>query len=275
MYTTAMRLPVIGTLIGAMSLFLLFPLFSFGHSSVFAAVVINEIYPKPNDETSEWIELYNNGSESVSLNEWKLENTEGEKTSFIIPASRIIAPNGFLTFPRSETNIKLNDIGDTVSLYDIGNTRIDSQSFPSTLGVNTSVGRSTDGGGSWVICTTPATQNLPNNCPAPTSTPIPTPTMSPTNTPIPTEIPPPTEIAPIVIATPPTAAILGAVSAPTPTHTPTPFPADVLGIEIPKIITISRMLIIQILVVVAAWVLLAMVARWRTRRKHGRRDVNN
>ncbi len=47
------------------------------HTVVYASVVINELYPKPSDEQSEWIELYNSGSESVSLNLWKLENTEG------------------------------------------------------------------------------------------------------------------------------------------------------------------------------------------------------
>jgi len=183
--------------IGVIGLFFLSPFLFTDRLDVFAAVVINEIYPKPAapSESMEWIELYNNGPESVSLDRWTLENSTGEKKTFILNASAIIAPNGFLTFPKSQTGLNLHDEGDTVRLSDVNNNVVDSQSYPSILGYSTSVGRSTDGSGSWVICTTPATYNKPNNCPppAPTPTPLPTSTPTPNPTPTPTSTPTPTQ----------------------------------------------------------------------------------
>ncbi len=174
--------------IGVVGLFFLAPLLFAGRQFAFAAVVINEIYPKPAapDETAEWIELYNSGPESVFLDRWTLENTVGEKKTFMFNASAIIAANGFLTFSRSQTGLNLHDEGDAVRLSDINNNLIDSQGYPSILGYNTSVGRSIDGAGSWTTCTTPATYNKPNNCPPPPPTPTPLPTNTPTLSPTPT-----------------------------------------------------------------------------------------
>jgi hypothetical protein len=171
-------------------LFFLLPLFT---HPVYASVVINEAYPKTDPSTQEWIELYNNGTEEVSLNQWKLQNTNGDVKSFILNASWIIAPKSFLTFTGAQTGISFSLSGDSVQLFDGNNSKVDSQSFPSILGYNNSMGRSTDGGGTWALCTT-STYNLPNNCPQPTPTvtPIPTNTPIPTTTPLPTETPIPT-----------------------------------------------------------------------------------
>ncbi len=154
---------------------------------VHAAVVINEIYPKPSGEESEWIELYNNGPASVSLDRWKLQNTSGAVSTFTMNASSIVAANSFLTLPQSQTGISLNDEGDNVTLLDVDNNQVDTQGYPSILGFNTSVGRTVDGGGVWALCITPATPNAPNNCPqpSPTATPFPTSTPMPTSTPTP------------------------------------------------------------------------------------------
>ena len=231
------------------------------HTVVYASVVINELYPKPSDEQSEWIELYNSGSESVSLNLWKLENTEGEKKSFIINASAIIQPKSFLLFPKSQTGITMRNDGDTIRLIDQNNTTIDSQNFLGILGFNTSVGRTVDGAGVWTTCSS-ATQEAKNSCPEPTTTPTPLISDTPTATvtPIPTDVPivlvhdTPTPIIEVVVVT----------------HIPTPTPtsSDTITVAIPKTIGL------QIVIVAISWMLIAAFAIWNTAKRKKAKKIN-
>jgi len=235
--------------------------FSGFRSTVFAGVVINEMYPKPSDEQSEWIELYNNGSENVSLNLWKLENTDGEKKTFIINASAIIQPKGYLLFPKSQTGITMRNDGDTLRLIDQNNSTVDIQSFQGILGYNTSVGRTADGAGVWTTCTT-ATLETKNICPEPTSSPTPlisdTPTATvspiPTTAPIITQQVTPTPIIEVIVVT----------------HIPTPTPtsAELLMVAIPKTIGI------QVLIVAVSWLLIAAFAIWNTAKKKKVKKIN-
>lgn len=161
----------------------------------FAAVVINEIFPKPDNETGEWIELYNTGPDPVSLLGYKLENSSGDKKTYIVDNSIVLPVNGFWTFDQSKTAISLYNEGDRVTLLrpkSDGWDPLDSQSYAGTLGVNNSVGRSSDGGGVWTTCAS-WTKNLPNNCPPP-PTPAPTtpPADRPSNASVPVVLPSPT-----------------------------------------------------------------------------------
>lgn len=184
----------------ALLLFFFSPLLISDTFSLQAAVVINEVFPITEDITKQWIELYNNGPDSVSLDRWKLENTYGEKKEFVMNASSIIPARGFLTFSQTQTGITLYKDGDTIKLFDTSNTMVDSQNYQSILGYNNAVGRSIDGEGSWINCTT-ATYNLPNNCPPP-------PTPLPTAIPSPTPIPPTLTPFPTLTPTPVLAAII-------------------------------------------------------------------
>lgn len=192
---------------------------------VSAAVVINEIFPKASDAKFAWVELYNSGDQSVSLDRWRIENAAG--ASFILNASAIISPRGFLTFYQSQTGITFSVEGDTVKLIDEKNTLLDTQSYPGILGYNTSMGRSVDGGAGWTICMPApeytATPNKPNKCPAPTPT--------PTALPSPTFFPSPTPAVAIVNSPTPTMdptsrfaypKVLGQATSATPTESPTP-----------------------------------------------------
>lgn len=154
-----------------------------------ANVVINEVFPKTTDRSQNWVELYNNGSTPVSLNQWKLEHTEGNATAFILNASAIIEPHGFLTFTGSQTGMTFSIEGDIIRLSDEKNELVDSQRYPGNLGYNTAMGRRADG--TWAICPT-GTFNTQNDCPqpSPTATPVPTSTPTPTPTPMNTPVPP-------------------------------------------------------------------------------------
>lgn len=231
-----------------------------------AAVVINELVPKTDPATYEWVELYNTGSESVLLDRWKLDHTAGDATSYILNASARIEPHGFLTLYESQTAISFSIGGDTVRLFDVNNNLVDSQSYPSTLGYNTSVGRSTDGADGWVTCAPDpygATPNKPNNCPpapTPTPTPIPTntptatPTPSPTNTPTPTLTPTPTrQTFGSLLPSPTPSQILGVAAQQSPTPAPV---ADLLQFAV------SKTRIAYILLGIAAAALSLMIILW-------------
>jgi Lamin Tail Domain len=254
----------------AIALFLLSPLFT--NTPVHAAVVINELLPKTDPATYEWVELYNTGSESVSLDRWHIDHIARDAKSFIVNASAVIGPHGFLTFSGTQTAISFNIEGDTVRLFDANGTLADTKSYPGTLGYNTSMGRSTDGGDGWVVCApdpyvaTPNTNNICPPAPTPTSTPYPTATAAPTPTPLPTQIPTPT-LTPTpslqtfgsFLPSPTETQVLGAADTPPPTPTPDP---TSLTLKMDKIFAY------QILSVAIAWSVLAAIAYVRRQKKH-------
>ena len=254
---------IVGTI-----LFFLFPFFT--KTSVYAAVVINELLPKTDPATYEWVELYNTGSEPVSLDRWHLDHIAGDAKSFILNAGAIIGPHGFLTVNGSQSAISFSIQGDTVRLFDANGTLVDSQNYPGTLGYNTSIGRSTDGGDGWVICTPDpytATPNKPNACPPP-PTPTPTPTAIatatatpyPTATAIATPTPMPSRITfGSFLPSPTQTRVLGAQDVTTPTPTPNP---AILTVQMDKILAY------QILIIAVAWGSITAVAYIRQKKKH-------
>ncbi|MBI5449548.1 lamin tail domain-containing protein [Candidatus Gottesmanbacteria bacterium] len=268
---------------------LLFP------SEIFAAVVINEILSNPSgssSEDTEFIELYNNGGTSVDISDWKLDDIDsGGSSPYTIISGTNIAAGEFLVFEKSQTNVALNNADDSARLLDSSNVLIDSYSYSSTI-EDISFGRTTDGGGSWVVCQS-LTKGSSNACLAPTATPAPTLTPTPTATPTPTSTPVPTPTktttpAPTSTPVPPTAAAIPTktptstpTKAPTPMQSsPTPTPAivieatpsnDVLGVESSPVPEIEqqgsriKLVAISLLLVSIGLALLALVWVWRHR----------
>ena len=209
------------------------------------------------------------------MNQWTLKNSNGEQKTFILNASARFEGRGYYVIPNSQSGIVLNKDGDTVTLTNDQGSVIDTQSFPGTLGFNTSQGRSPDGGAAMTVCTAP-TEGAANNCPAPTATPSPLPTpiatTAPVETPFLTPTYAPVESDPVSLRTnnpsdesiPRTSpkSVLGTTSLPTPTLDPT-----MVQIVIPKSIVISKLTIFQILAVLGAWGLLAIVAYLNKRRR--------
>jgi hypothetical protein len=232
------------------------------HSRALAAVVINEIFPKTNDVTQEWIELYNTGTETVSLDRWKIENNFGDQRSFTLNASVTIAGQSFLTLSQSQYGFTLNKEGDTVRLFDSSNSQVDNQNYQGILGYNVSVGRSTDGAGSWTICTVP-TQNQPNKCPPPTPTPTALPTPIPSNTPIPlpTQTPTLPNTPTLIPSIPPipTGTVLAAVNETIPSSTPSS--SDNIQFNIPKL---GAMAVVGI---GSVWAVVTIIILWTKKRQ--------
>ncbi len=139
----------------------------------FSNILFSEIfYDTPGDEnTEEWIELYNNTPNTVDLGGWTIIDNNGTGYSYTFPAGETIAPGTYYTVARNSggfvalygyeadeyANLPyLNNGGDTLILYDGSNNEIDavaweggassgipagwgSTSAPSTSGGNTIV----------------------------------------------------------------------------------------------------------------------------------------
>jgi len=104
-------------------------------------VYINEVYPF----TTEWIELYNAESTAKSLVNWTLAAAAGNAS-----LTQTAGARGFLVLNYSNTNLALNEAGDTVYLYNARGLLADNVTFSSAqtnYSTNYSFGRSSDGAG--------------------------------------------------------------------------------------------------------------------------------
>jgi PKD repeat protein len=82
-------------------------------------LIISRMVPNPPgaDGAAELIEIKNNGTETVDLAGWQLDDVkDGGSRPYTIPAGITIAPGAKRVFLRSETRIALNNNGDTVRL---------------------------------------------------------------------------------------------------------------------------------------------------------------
>lgn len=130
-------------------------------------VVLNEILPNPSSSAtypnnSEWIELYNNGDTPVDIAGWVVSELSGGVTENLytivasspasnqigtLAGSTIIPAHGYAVLLFADPT-KLNNTGDTVTLYDNNNVLLDKRSFGS-IAVGKTVARSPNGIGVW------------------------------------------------------------------------------------------------------------------------------
>lgn len=82
-------------------------------------IIINEIVPAPTDgSANEYIEIFNTGEDIVELSGWFLDDIDGGSSPYKIPEGVSIAPFGFVLFYNYQSEIILNDDGDSVRLTD-------------------------------------------------------------------------------------------------------------------------------------------------------------
>ncbi len=128
-----------------------------GSSNLADLVVLNEFLPDPLSLYSEeWIELYNPSGVTVDISGYILDDiTTGGTGAYTIPAGTTIPAYGFIVFYQSTTGIALNNAGDTVNfIKPDGTTVLDSYTYSSSAD-DTSYGRQTDGGSTWVTFSVP------------------------------------------------------------------------------------------------------------------------
>jgi hypothetical protein len=172
-------------------------------SIVNAILYVNELFPNPtgNEETDEWVEIFNVDSSSVDLNGYWLKDAadhEMQINSSKTNGTTEVAANAWIViFRNGDSSFSLNNSGsETVTLYNPDKTEL-LNSFTYTDSVEgKSWGRVPDAGeiSELALDSTPWSANqIP---PTPTSTPspteMPTPTSSPTPSPTPAPTTPPT-----------------------------------------------------------------------------------
>jgi len=188
-------------------------------SNVSARVVINEF---SSSGSADWVEIYNDGTASASLSEYKLTDDKNQVISWGGEVS--IEPEEYKTF---DTN-KLNQDGDALRLYKINGEeelveeiKYGMEGNICAPGGGQSIGRNPDTNGGFVRLVN-QTKGGPNSTEvAACSTPTPELTKTPSPTPVPTKSPTPT---PLSTSTPtPKPAVLSQETTPPPgTSTPRP-----------------------------------------------------
>ncbi len=81
---------------------------------------LNEVFPKPkeDDETNEFIELYNSGNDPFDLMGFKLDDGEGGSGPYIFSEGTVIDADQYLVIYRPESKLTLNNDTDEVRLFD-------------------------------------------------------------------------------------------------------------------------------------------------------------
>jgi len=134
-------------------------------TAAWADVVINEVFPNPDgsDGGYEYVELYNNGAESVDLSGWELQaGTSSLSTKFVLPGGTSIAPGAFLVLGENlvtDADIVTDTLslgnagssGDIVALANAGGTVLDTVVY----GPNNDDGFTDDAGGTAAPAPTP------------------------------------------------------------------------------------------------------------------------
>lgn len=110
------------------------------------------------DETSDWIELYNAGSETLDIGGWYLSDNFNTKDKWSFPIGVAIKPGAYLVIWADgvntglHTNFKLSSDGEDIILSNEQGETIDSIAYP-LQEPNISMGRKSDGSNEWVFYT--------------------------------------------------------------------------------------------------------------------------
>ncbi|MCD6398510.1 MAG: lamin tail domain-containing protein [Candidatus Aenigmarchaeota archaeon] len=112
-------------------------------------IYINEFVSDPEENETEWIELYNGEDEEISLDGWTLEDSNNHPNEI----EGIIYPNDYLVITEDDLNFNLNNNGDDIILKNGDGKIIDSITYGTaeipSPGKGNSTGRISDGSDNW------------------------------------------------------------------------------------------------------------------------------
>lgn len=119
-----------------------------------AQVTINEFLPDPIDDndTSEWIELYNTGTETINLIGWTVDDEEGGTKPYSLPEKNL-NPGEFFVVEKIDSHIGLNNFSDQVRLFN-GNELVEAVNY-SQIPEGKSFGKVPDGTGTFNVIDSP------------------------------------------------------------------------------------------------------------------------
>ncbi|MEA3249499.1 MAG: lamin tail domain-containing protein [Patescibacteria group bacterium] len=123
------------------------------------AVTLSEIMPNPvgDDADGEWIELRNPNDVDADLTGWQLDDMDGGSNPYELPEGSVVPANGYLTVPRQDSKIALNNGGDSVRLFNADGTLADSVDY-TDANEGEAFARGDDGW-LWTATPTPDAQN--------------------------------------------------------------------------------------------------------------------
>ena len=131
-------------------------------------IFINEVLPAPEgpDETSEWIELFNENDTQVSLQGWKIKDVKGGTKTYIFPKTATISGKSYILLKRPETKITLNNDEDGLTLFMPNGQVADAINYkeaPKNQSYNkTGASQSAATSGTWSKFLTPGAENIIN-----------------------------------------------------------------------------------------------------------------
>lgn len=104
---------------------------SFENGDLADTIILSEVMPNPEgtDTDTEWIEIYNTGTDNVDLGNWQLDDEDGGSDPYTFPANIIIEAQDFLVIYRVDSDIALNNDADEVRLSDYEGTLQDSVTY--------------------------------------------------------------------------------------------------------------------------------------------------
>jgi hypothetical protein len=180
------------------------------------SIVINEFMPAPSSGT-EWVELYNAGSDSVDLSNWVIDDDTLGGTRVVIASGTTLPPGGFLVV--AIPSAILNNSGDAVTLSNASGTIVDQIGYTSSTS-NQAILRIPDGASTITnsASASPGSANAPTPSSSPTYTSTPEPS-TPTALPLASM----TVVEPTATTEPSTTpAVATATSQALPSQTPSP-----------------------------------------------------
>ncbi len=101
-------------------------------------IIINEWLANPTgaDAEGEWMELYNSGSQAVTLGGWRVRNRAGKE--YVM--HQTIPAEGYLVLPRDLTKLALRNSDEELTLTDTAGREVSRSVFPGSMPEGKSVG---------------------------------------------------------------------------------------------------------------------------------------
>lgn len=138
--------------------------FSGDSSSKDPPVLINEILPNPeglDNDSNEFIELYNPEPTVVSLKDWVIKNNKGE--SYFFAEKETINPFSYLLIYREVFDFAIFNTSENISLFNEKNILIDSLVYSGSAPSGQSLNKNSFGNSYWSLKITPGKENNPSS----------------------------------------------------------------------------------------------------------------
>ncbi|MBL7058499.1 lamin tail domain-containing protein [Patescibacteria group bacterium] len=97
-------------------------------------IIITEIMPNPDgSDEEEWVEIYNNSSSDININNWVIDDKEGGSKPYEFKQDIIVKTKDYLILDKEDIKVALNNSFDQVRLFDNNNQLMDFVEYSKAL----------------------------------------------------------------------------------------------------------------------------------------------